>query len=85
MITGRVLGGTSTMNNGLYTRCQPGEFNDWGEGWSYEDLAPLYDRSENNLGRSCEREKVGEWTTRIIDPFFPSSKVYFLEIVIEVT
>ena len=75
MITGKVLGGTSRLNNGLYTRCQPGEFNDWGHGWSYGDLEPLYERSENNLEKSHTKDKIGEWTTRIIKPFFPSSQM----------
>ena len=76
MLTGKAIGGTTRINNGLYTRCQPGEFNDWGEGWSYEDLNSLYQRSENNLERDSHAgDKIGEWTTRVIPTFFPSSKM----------
>jgi GMC oxidoreductase len=70
MISGKLLGGTSRVNNGLYTRCLPGEFADWGEGWDAQSAATMYDRSEGN------KELKGEWKTRILEPFFESSKLY---------
>jgi choline dehydrogenase-like flavoprotein len=74
MIAGKLLGGTSRVSNGLYTRSLPAEFHDWGEGWEFENVDMLYDRSE------CIPHKKtanGEWNTRIIDPFFESSEMYF--------
>jgi choline dehydrogenase len=78
MIAGKLLGGTTRINNGLYSRCHPAEFDTWGEGWSFDELAPLYDRSERNVGKDSENVKTGEWKTRVVEPFFPSSQVYDL-------
>jgi choline dehydrogenase-like flavoprotein len=69
MISGKLLGGTSRVNNGLYARCLPGEFADWGEGWDARSASTMYDRSEGN------KELKGEWKTRVVDPFFESSKL----------
>lgn len=73
MISGKLLGGTSRVNNGLYTRCQPAEFHDWGEGWDFKKAEELYDRSEGNVKKTNAN---GEWKTRVIEPFFESSKLY---------
>jgi len=70
MISGKLLGGTSRVNNGLYTRCLPAEFANWGVGWDSQTAAAMYDRSEGN------KELKGEWNTRILEPFFESSKLY---------
>lgn len=50
---GRVLGGSGTVNNALYTRGNRRDFDSWGsyygaEGWSYEQVLPYFLRSENN-------------------------------------
>ena len=76
MIAGKLLGGTTRINNGLYSRCHPSEFDTWGEGWSFDELEPLYDRSERNVGKSDQNDKTGEWSTRVVDTFFPSSQMY---------
>lgn len=73
MISGKLLGGTSRVNNGLYTRCFPGEFHDWGEGWDAETAGVLYDRSEGLHGQAS---LTGEWKTRIVDSFLKSSTMY---------
>jgi len=75
MISGKLLGGTSRINNGLYSRCQPGEFNDWGEGWQFAKLRGLYERSEQNTSAPQTEGSNGEWKTRIIEPFFETSKM----------
>jgi len=75
MISGKLLGGTSRINNGLYSRCQPGEFNDWGEGWQFAKLRELYERSEQNTSAPQTEDSNGEWKTRIIEPFFETSKL----------
>jgi len=76
MLSGKLLGGTSRVNNGLYSRAQPGEFAQWGEGWSYEELEPLFDRSERKVGKENTGDKVGEWSTSQIERFFSSSEMF---------
>ena len=45
---GKVLGGSSSMNAMIYTRGNPGDFDDWSqrgaEGWSYAEVAPAFDK-----------------------------------------
>lgn len=49
---GKVLGGTSAINGMVYVRGQAEDFDHWAElgntGWSYQDLLPLFKRSEHN-------------------------------------
>lgn len=45
---GRMLGGSSSMNAMIYVRGSRADYEDWGEGWSYEDLLPVFRRSEDN-------------------------------------
>jgi choline dehydrogenase-like flavoprotein len=49
---GRVLGGTSSMNTMLYVRGSASDYDEWAargcEGWGYEDVLPLFRRSEDN-------------------------------------
>ena len=49
---GRVLGGTSSMNTMLYVRGADADYDSWAEagcdGWSYEEVLPLFRRSEDN-------------------------------------
>ena len=78
MISGKLLGGTSRINNGLYTRCFPGEFHDWGEGWDAESANAMYDRSEGLQGNAS---LTGEWKTRIVESFFESSKMYRAQVI----
>jgi choline dehydrogenase len=75
MITGKLLGGTSRINNGLYSRCQPAEFIQWGEGWDFDQLEKLYDRSESNISNSEKTNPTGEWKTRLVEAFFQSSQM----------
>ena len=48
---GKVLGGSSSINGLLYVRGQPQDFNHWRQlgnsGWSWDDVLPLFKRSEN--------------------------------------
>ena len=47
---GKVLGGSSSINGLLYVRGQPEDYDGWrqlgNEGWGWDDLAPLFKRSE---------------------------------------
>lgn len=73
---GSVLGGTSRINQMLYIRGFPGEYDGWEadglHGWSYESLEPLFKKSEaaqddnadDNHGRS------GPWKTRLHEEFY---------------
>ena len=48
---GKVLGGSSAINGLLYVRGQPEDYQRWRQmgnpGWGWEDLLPLFKRSEN--------------------------------------
>jgi len=47
---GRVLGGSSSINGMLYVRGNPSDYDTWAQmgcrGWSYEDVLPLFKKSE---------------------------------------
>ena len=49
---GRVLGGSSSLNGLLYVRGQPQDYDRWAQmgntGWSWNDVLPLFKRSEKN-------------------------------------
>jgi len=49
---GKVLGGSSSLNGLLYVRGQPQDYDRWrqmgNEGWSWDDVLPLFKKSENN-------------------------------------
>ncbi|MDU9004333.1 GMC family oxidoreductase [Sedimentitalea todarodis] len=49
---GRVLGGSSSLNGLLYVRGQPRDYDRWRQmgntGWGWEDILPLFKRSEKN-------------------------------------
>jgi choline dehydrogenase len=75
MISGKLLGGTSRINNALYSRGHPGEYDEWGEGWTYDELDPLFIRSERDVGKQNTTDTIGEWSTRNVPPFFPATQV----------
>lgn len=49
---GKVLGGSSSLNGLLYVRGQPQDYDRWAQmgnrGWSWDDVLPLFKRSERN-------------------------------------
>ncbi len=49
---GKVMGGCSAINGMVYVRGQAEDYNRWAElgnnGWAYEDVLPLFKRSENH-------------------------------------
>ena len=55
---GKVLGGSSSLNGLLYVRGQPQDYDRWAQmgnrGWSWDDVLPLFKRSENNERGSDE-------------------------------
>ncbi|XP_060536165.1 glucose dehydrogenase [FAD, quinone]-like [Cylas formicarius] len=69
---GKVLGGCSVINGMMYTRGTPKDFEKWeaagNPGWSYQDVLPIFKRSEDNLdiGTLVDAEyhgRKGPWTT----------------------
>lgn len=48
---GKALGGTSTINEGLYVRLNPKDLDLWAElgiaNWTYDDVLPYFKKSEN--------------------------------------
>ena len=49
--SGKVFGGTSSINAMIYVRGNPACFDEWAEenpGWSYEDVLPVFQRLEND-------------------------------------
>ena len=53
---GRGLGGTSLMNAMVYMRGNRGDYDGWRDlgcvGWGFDDVLPLFKRSENNRDRT---------------------------------
>ncbi|KAL7028164.1 hypothetical protein ACKWTF_005742 [Chironomus riparius] len=47
--TGKILGGTSSVNAMLYVRGTPEDFNQWNlTGWTFDDVLPYFKKSEGN-------------------------------------
>lgn len=62
--TGKVLGGSSSINGMLFVRGQPSDYDRWAElgcdGWSYADLLPLFKRLERtHIGDEGVRGRDG--------------------------
>jgi choline dehydrogenase len=53
---GKVLGGSSSLNAMIWVRGAPADFDAWGEGWSWDDVRPVYERLEAELGLLTEFE-----------------------------
>ncbi|OLF11303.1 GMC family oxidoreductase [Actinophytocola xanthii] len=57
---GRVLGGTSSINTQIYIRGNRLDYDAWDQpGWSYEELLPLFKRSEDNEHGESEYHGAG--------------------------
>ncbi|THH18190.1 hypothetical protein EUX98_g8999 [Antrodiella citrinella] len=84
LFSGNSLGGASRVNAMLYTRGLPAEYNLWGEmgreGWSYEELLPLFKRSQMSLAEnpSPDAGVNGEWSvTEHVNVFFEHASRLF--------
>jgi choline dehydrogenase-like flavoprotein len=57
---GKVLGGSSVLNYMLYVRGNANDYNNWSAkyklaGWSYQDVLPLFIKSEDNQDSTVQR------------------------------
>jgi choline dehydrogenase len=77
------LGGRTRINAGLYLPGCPAEYECWGEGWQWDDVAPFLLKSEGRLElervKSATpsqemRDEGGEWKTRVIKAEYESSR-----------
>ena len=61
--TGRLLGGSSSINGLLFVRGDPEEYNRWQEGgcagWSYAEVLPYFKRMEHWVGENKEDRGCG--------------------------
>jgi choline dehydrogenase len=46
---GRILGGSSAVNACMVLRGTPADYDEWGAGWTYDELSPFLDRAEAEL------------------------------------
>ena len=63
---GKVLGGCSSINGMIYMRGQARDYDGWAQmgnrGWSWDDVLPLFKKSEHHFGPADEFHGVGgEW------------------------
>jgi choline dehydrogenase len=73
------LGGRTRINASLYLPGCPAEYESWGKGWQWEDIAPIFARSEGRLeldnGRyTSPNQEGGEWKTRVVKGEYESSR-----------
>ncbi|VVC97936.1 unnamed protein product [Leptidea sinapis] len=61
IVQGKVLGGTSTINDMAYVRGNPADYDDWAlagnEGWSFSQVLPYFKYSEGNYDKDITRNK----------------------------
>lgn len=60
---GKVLGGSSSLNGMIYMRGHRADYDGWAQqgcvGWSWEDVRPLFLRSENHLAGEDDHHATG--------------------------
>ncbi len=56
---GKLLGGTSCLNASVYIRGNRANYDAWGEGWRYDQVLPLFKRSEDNARGASEYHGAG--------------------------
>jgi len=45
---GKVLGGSSSINAMIYIRGNPVDYDEWGPGWTWDEMLPYFKRAEDN-------------------------------------
>jgi choline dehydrogenase len=56
---GKVLGGSSSINALVYMRGNPLDYDEWGPGWTWDELLPYFKRSEDNERGESEFHGAG--------------------------
>src|SRR6188472_3426991 len=56
---GRVLGGSSSINALVYIRGNPIDYDGWGPGWTWDEMLPYFERSEDNERGESEFHGAG--------------------------
>src|SRR5581483_3996308 len=68
---GKVVGGSSSINALVYYRGLPHDYNDWqamgAQGWSWNDVRPVFEAMENREGREGKRIGNGPLSISRID------------------
>lgn len=71
MVQGRVLGGTSTINDMAYIRGSPADYDEWAlsgnDGWSYSKILPYFKYSEGNYDKDITKNRVFHSTQGPLD------------------
>ncbi|CAH2041934.1 unnamed protein product, partial [Iphiclides podalirius] len=61
VVQGRLLGGTSSINDMAYMRGSPADYDEWmlngNEGWSFNQLLPYFKYSEGNYDKDIAKNK----------------------------
>ncbi|KAF7375099.1 Oxygen-dependent choline dehydrogenase [Mycena sanguinolenta] len=82
LVTGKGLGGGSSINSMQYTRGSPKEYDLWSrngrQGWSYAEVEPYFKKSEHFVNATVPARHHGthgEWKVRDMGEFyFPTAK-----------
>jgi choline dehydrogenase len=85
-IQGRLLGGSGSINGMVYSRGQPGDFDDWAArgnpGWSFREVLPYFKRSERRIGAGDDAYRGREgglpvtdlrWRNALCDAFIAAA------------
>lgn len=71
VVQGRVLGGTSSINDMAYMRGSPADYDEWAlngnEGWSYSQVLPYFKYSEGNYDKDISKNKFFHSTQGPLD------------------
>lgn len=71
---GRVAGGTSMLNAGIFVRGKPSDFDEWvslgAEGWGWDDVRPFYERVEAEIAVKRYRREVWQPFSRAFEEGF---------------
>jgi choline dehydrogenase len=63
----RIIGGCSAHNACVVLEGEPDDY-DWGEGWSYDELAPYFERARRELrARTFADEELSPWHRTFLD------------------
>jgi len=81
LITGKTLGGSSSVNGMLHIRGTAADYNRWAdeegcEGWSYEDVLPYFRATETSSdGANEQRGGAGELNAASVPEHYPTAKL----------